>query len=241
MYLFRIYLIGTFFSNFLPSVIGGDLTRVLIVNNRTRDASGVIAATFMERLLGFGALIFFVILILLQPSFDELFRYAMELSIVLLACIIVVLSIVIWGKASILGRLTVRSDLLNKVIQVLTDVQEKVHKFRSKSSVVIKSYLVSLMFYIISMVTVWAAASSLGVEVRFGTVMSVVPLVLAIGLLPVSVGGLGINESSYVFFFTMFGMSAVDAFSIALLLRARIILTAIVGAMLFLRFRQPVT
>src|SRR5215211_3290538 len=52
----RIYLIGQFFSNFLPTQIGGDAVRVYYLTRRIGRPAIAIASVFVERITGFLAL-----------------------------------------------------------------------------------------------------------------------------------------------------------------------------------------
>ena len=52
----RAYFIGQFFSNFLPTSIGGDAVRIYLASRRTGAPAVAIASVFVERLTGFCAL-----------------------------------------------------------------------------------------------------------------------------------------------------------------------------------------
>jgi len=51
-YLFKLYLVGYFFNNFLPSNVGGDLVRGYELGTFTGNKSEAMASVFMERLTG---------------------------------------------------------------------------------------------------------------------------------------------------------------------------------------------
>ena len=52
--LFVLYLIGKFFNNFMPSMVGGDITRILLlgrqIGSQSRSAASVILERFTNRL-----------------------------------------------------------------------------------------------------------------------------------------------------------------------------------------------
>lgn len=236
--LFTTYLIGTFFVNFLPSVIGGDVVRVLHVSQRNPETAGVIAATFSERLIGLTALLSWVIFVLLHPEVSSKLPVIREAALVVFLGYAVLLFLLTRTTLPGLSRVRQRYKMLEKLLGLLSDTQKKMMKFAGHKITVLKVYTASLLFYMISMCTVYVAAMSLDIHVDFGVVMIVVPLTLLVGLLPISIGGLGVNEGSYVFFFSLFGMSGVDALSIALLLRSRIIFTGLLGGILFAHSRS---
>jgi uncharacterized membrane protein YbhN (UPF0104 family) len=109
--------------------------------------------------------------------------------------------------------------------------------FRRSRVILSAAYLISIGFYLVTCVTAWAAVSSTGAQVDFGYVLSIVPFILLAALIPISVNGLGITESGYVLFLHSASMSMLDAVTIALLIRARVLFTAILGGLTFLLYK----
>ena len=69
----KFYLIGFFFNNFLPSSIGGDVSRIINLSSKNVPASISFSSVFVERLIGFLAMaalsicsLFFLIFALMQ-------------------------------------------------------------------------------------------------------------------------------------------------------------------------------
>lgn len=234
--LFFLYLMGSFFSNFLPTMVGGDIVKVYKLARDDKGISTVITATFAERFCGFIALITFVFLILFQKSIYVVYPIIKLLVIGILVLSLVVVFLVLQQKYLSYFVYFKRFKLFARILHILADIRSKLIQLKDKKTIVFASYIVSLFFYVIAMFTVYAAARSLNIQVEAKVLMVVVPLVLLIGHLPVSLGGLGISEAGYVYFFTLFGLSSVDAISIALLLRARMLLTGLMGGITFMLY-----
>ena len=239
--LVAVYFIGTFFSNFLPSMIGGDIVRVLQLSRNRSETSGVVAATFAERFLGLAALVTFVFLILLHGRVTAIFPVIPRLVAVAVVIYALSLVLVFQEKYLVLLKPFRRLRTVDNLLSWVSSAQRKLFEYKKKKGPVIGAYCMSIGFYLLSMCTVYTAGRSLGIHLDAATVLVVVPLVLFVGLLPISIGGLGLNEGSYVFFLTLFGLSSVEAFSIALLLRARILFTGILGGLIFLLHKERAT
>src|SRR3990172_7839774 len=54
--LFSLYMIGAFFSSFLPGVIGGDVVKAYYLNKDAKKISLTLASIFMDRYLGYVSL-----------------------------------------------------------------------------------------------------------------------------------------------------------------------------------------
>jgi len=232
-HLFSVYMIGTFFSNFLPSMIGGDIFRIFHLSRNNSDAAGIIAATFTERFMGLTALISIVLLILCHPKIYSVFPLITTLAPAALLIYILLLVFIFNRKYLVILEPLRHFKIVDRILVLIQEAQKHVINYKVRKRVVLASYFISFVFYVITMLTVYVASRTLNISIQFDVIMLVVPLVLLVGMIPISIGGLGLNESSYVFFFTLFGMTSVDAFSIALLLRVRILLTGIIGGMLF--------
>ncbi len=237
--LFMLYLIGTFFSNFLPTMAGGDVVRVYQLSYKTEKLSSVAAATFMERFLGLSALFTFVFITLLISNLYGTYTTGFNTLIVAVLVIYSLIFYIVFKEgASDWFSALVNYRLLKGIISLLTECRSKILLYKSRLRVIFASYLISLVFYFLAVCTVYAAAKSLNIDVEFHVVFIVVPLVLLVGLLPVSIGGLGLNEGSYVYLFSLFGMSLPDALSIAILLRARILMTGILGGCVYMYYKK---
>lgn len=68
--------------------------------------------------------------------------------------------------------------------------------------------------------------------------LAIVPVVLLAAFVPISLNGLGITEAGYVIFFQLIGIPLEDALGIALLLRIRLVITALLGGLIFLWYRS---
>jgi glycosyltransferase 2 family protein len=55
--LFRLYLVGSFFNNFLPSMVGGDLVRAYVLGKQIESHTHSLASVFLERFAGMIALV----------------------------------------------------------------------------------------------------------------------------------------------------------------------------------------
>lgn len=234
--LFALYMIGTFFNNFLPTMVGGDVIKAYQLSRETRDAASVIAATFMERFVGLAALVSLLPLIYLQE--DILSAYPMLGLVVAVAILsfLVASSLVFWTRIRIPG-----SDSEVPIVRRLSRLAKKtrahVISFRRHRSVLSSSFAISVLFYAVAAATAWAAIRCTGLSVGYLYVGSFLPIVLLAGLAPVTVNGLGVTESGYVLFLGLVGLSTVDAVTIALLLRARILVTSVFGGLVFVIYR----
>jgi hypothetical protein len=72
----------------------------------------------------------------------------------------------------------------------------------------------------------------LGLQVSLVLFMATIPIVFLIGRIPVSLGGIGVVESSFVILAGRIGLGATEAFSLALLAEVLLLVSLLPGALL---------
>lgn len=236
--LFGFYMIGTFFNNFLPTMVGGDVVKAYMLNRESEDGASVISATFMERYIGLAALITLLPLILLRKVVMD--RYPM-----LGLLVIFILAIYGVSVALLFRKMPMDKPKHQNVIKVfvkfwnlLEKIRWRVANFRNFRRKMLISYVISLFFYVVTAGCTWAATRCVGADVDYTYLLAIVPVVLLAGLIPISLNGLGITETGYVIFLSLVDIPAVDAIAAALILRGRVLVTAILGGVIFLFYRK---
>ena len=236
--LFGLYLIATFFNNFLPTMVGGDAVRAYALGRETNDISSVTAATFMERLVGFAGLVSLVPLVLFSTIVTDRFPTVWLIAPACLLGFALASAMLLSSRFDPLWRRLRSIRKLARLLEFLARTRKAVYRTAQSIQILLATYLLSLIFYVGAAGAVWAAAMSLGADVGIGYLIATVPLVLVAGMLPVSLNGLGITEAGFAIFLQLAGVPLVDAVGVGLLLRARLLVTGLFGGLLFLRYRS---
>ena len=227
--LFKLYLVGTFFNNFLPSTVGGDIARSYLLGRDAQDNAGTIAAIAAERITGVAVLltllpaVFFSSLIL-----DSYPLVALAAPLTWLMFILAVVLLLRYYDLRFLERWQVIRD--HKVTQLVRTTLQKLMQFSRHRNTVVAALLLSLVFYLLAMLTVYCAGRAVGVEISMEGILLGVPLVLFVGILPISFNGLGISEIGWIVVLNLYGVPTAECAAIAVLLRGRAVATALWGA-----------
>jgi uncharacterized membrane protein YbhN (UPF0104 family) len=93
----------------------------------------------------------------------------------------------------------------------------------------------SFLFHLLTVVNTYAAGWAIGWESpNFGGLFVVVPLILLVSMIPITPSGLGLTEGAFVFFLQRVGATEVEGLGVALVLRAKVVIIAAVGGLLWL-------
>jgi len=241
--LFQYYWIGAFLSNFLPTSIGGDVSRLAMTKSTGRRAE-VAASIIMERITGFAVLLTLSLLsLLLGANYFLHSIYLYPLWFLTLGSSLVLLSALISGDRSVvlLGKLiSGRSGVFTNVCEKALKVSRALLLYKGQSMLMTRCLLLSLLFYFLIIVSQYFLFISLGIEIGFCQLFCIAPLITLISLLPISVNSLGLTEGAYVLMLSFVGVPPEKGLAVALLARIlQVALSAMGGFfLLFLKKAQ---
>jgi uncharacterized protein (TIRG00374 family) len=234
--LFGTYLIGSFYSQFLPgSSAGGDAMRMAessIDTGRTIDS---VASVLVERAIGMVSIIgtASLILLLLEPEHIPL---AFEVIIYALA-VLGIGALVALRFGLFIG---VFSKILNQV--GLKRISENLHALSDalrgdlgEPRILIMMVVLSLLANGLSMTPFYLALVAITTPVPYLAFISLVALIVTIEIIPLTPGSLGIREGAYVFFLGYLAIAEPTALSIGLLIRLITWTQAIIGGMILMQ------
>lgn len=231
--LFLLYIVGYLFNNVLPTNVGGDVVRAYELGKYTNKRAEAMASVFMERFTGLTALIFL--------GFISL---ALKVSLVEDVMLLISLGIAFIGYVggtwmvfdpSLLSYIRKKSrwKITDKFLQKLLRVQEAIYIYKDHKKELVYSMILSFVFYFVGLVNVYVSALAFGVSISFVDLMIVVPIILILTMIPVSLGGLGLQEWAYYFMFSKVGVPGAVGLSVALLMRAKSVILGLIGGLIY--------
>lgn len=238
--LYMYYLISTFFNNFLPSTVGGDVSRVAYLKDATNKPAEITASIVMERLNGLIALVFLCLFSLILNPFliRELIALYSSLPIFIIL-LPILLAVFIYFILSF-GKVTPcipKFGILTTLQAKLSQVSNATCHYRHHQNILIKTFFLSVIFILLGIFSNYLYFLSIGIEVPILELIQIYTIVRVIGLLPISINSLGITEGLYMALFGLIGISSVDALTVALLGRVLLMLVSLSGGVVFI-FRE---
>ncbi len=231
--LFGLYLVGYFVNIFTPSFIGGDVVRSLALGPGVNRAHAV-SATFLERYTGIVAMLCMAMCAaFVSDVVTPQIVWVVVAAVV--GCIVTTVAIGA-GFASWLARVV---RLPPKVLGIVATVHEGLLLGLRDRGLLGRALLLSILFHLLTIVNTVAVGAAVGWEnIPWQGLLVVVPLILLIGAVPISPQGLGIQEGAFVYFLHAVGATSGQALAIALVLRAKSYLLALVGGLVWLLYRD---
>lgn len=238
--LFSLYLIGSFFNNLMPGIIGGDAVKAYYLNKAlkerykgqegedssllTRNLSLSLASVFMDRYTGFVSLL--VIAIIAYPLGSVYFRGS-YIEWILPGII----------AAFVLGSLILFYFRLGRRIGFLAGFYEYLRYYKGEKGVLLRCLSLSLLLQIVIICSAFVISKGLGMQVPFYFFSIIIPIISVISSIPLSISGLGVREASFVLLLSPLGVSHAQAITLSLAWFLSFAAGSLPGFFLYIRLR----
>ncbi len=245
LHLMRIYTTSYFFNLFLPSIVGGDVARSVQLGKEFKNYQNVFIATFTERFTGFLAMnLIGVIFVALGAQVTK----GVEAAVLAVAFCTLAAALVLYshGLSQLAKNLVLKflrliglKTLSRKFEKLLAQMIAAMEFIRANDRLFWLAMFYSVLFHFFAVVNTYVAALAIGwSEVSFARLCVVVPLVLLVSAAPITPSGIGVQESAFVYFLTRIGATAAEGLGVGLVLRAKGIVTACIGGLIWIVFRE---
>lgn len=228
----RIYAISTFSNTFLPTTVGGDVTRALLVARRGPLLARTVLTILVDRaaglagLLGLGWLAFAV-----EPARVPHGARSFLAWVTLAALLGGLVALILLFRGARLGR-SVMPERLHDGARASRSLLQEYATDPVSIAVVL---LLSLLHQALISAQLVLLADAIGVSLSFATAAVVLALVTVVTLIPISIGGFGIREGTYVVLLGGASIAATDAALISILSVASLFIASLPGAVLLMR------
>lgn len=232
-HLFGLYLVGYFINLVVPSFVGGDAVRSFYLGKQTGQHQAA-AATILERFTGLLAMTILGSVFMWWSSMVPLWTRCIVLS---------VLAALVLGAYVALNPRWVewvaRQRAARLVARHLQRMQEALRLATRSPKLLINAFLLSFLFHLLTVVNVVVCAYAVGwLSPPWWDLYVVLPVILLIGALPLTPQGLGVQEFGFVLFLHQVGATEAQGLGIALILRAKQYLLALLGGVYWLRLQR---
>lgn len=231
------FLVATFFNNFLPSNIGGDVVRI----GDTARAAGskTLAATvvLLDRGIGLLGLILVAALgatLAADSAGASMIGGAGMLWALFAAALVVSAPLVV--APAFVGRLLRPLEALHQewVRERLGRLTTALGRFREVPTSLVVCFLGGV-FVQVTLVAFYAAvARGLAIPITLPQLAILIPLSFIVQMIPVSVNGFGVREATFTVYFTRIGLPAESAFALSFIGAVLIMAFSLSGAAAYL-------
>jgi glycosyltransferase 2 family protein len=224
---------GIFFSIFLPSTIGGDFVRTIDLAEHTKKAKEVIATVFLDRLSGYIGLVFVILPALWLGRNLMLDKVVISSVSVIIALLIVILLVLFNNFIYSRIKKFLSTPGAVRIKETIRNIHHEIHIFRNHKSMIVSNLMLSFLIQLIYPLSVYFIGLSLGIKLNFIYFLIFLPIIGAITLLPIAIGGLGLREGLFVVYFAKAGVIKQLSLAMSLLSFSFVVFYGAIGGLIY--------
>lgn len=227
--LFKQVYIGFFMGQGLPSIVGGDVFRAVMLKDAGVPLMWGTQTLIIDRLCGMLALTF-LSLIFLPLEFSVIANS--KIGIILLAVILMLvgcfLGIILFHKMPFLKI---------KMLNYFENLSLTFFNF-FKSQNFLPTFCWAVLGMLFHLLSMFFLAQGLGLPLMLSQIVTGSAVILLITALPISFAGWGLREGAMVLTFSVFGVAATEAVSLSLLLGGVQLIASLPGLVLWIFYKR---
>jgi hypothetical protein len=237
--LFSLYMVGYFFNQLLPTSVGGDVVRGFELGRASGRKAEAMASVIIERYTGLTALVACAVLALaVDRNLSSDPRLVVPLVVVLVGYVVMSWLVFRSRFAAALER-RFGAGAAGRLFGKVHTLQEALRAYARSPSALWAALGYSFLFYGVAVLNTYAGCLIFGHHAPLASLVVAVPVMLVLFMLPLSIGGIGLQEWAYLFVLSSIGVPGPVALSLGLVFRARSVGFGLAGGLVYLLARRP--
>ena len=236
----RYVFVGFFFNNVLPANIGGDVMRgygMARTTDRTAEAAVSVVVDRMVGLLAFVSTAAVMAIVVITVMGHENLRWLFNLALIALVLMVAAMAVLISRRLRRKVRQVLTWGPLTRLAPMYDSVSNALDAYRFRYRALLTAFLIALVGLMVTNFVNWLLFEAVGGGVPFVDVLLFNPLIALVLLVPISIGGHGVIQGAYPFFYSLLGVPREQAVAVSVLMSAIIIIGSLPGGVLWWRAR----
>ena len=233
--LLSIYLVGMFFNNFLPTMVGGDVIKGYYLYKSSKRGDVSLASIFLDRYSGFTAMMA-ITTVAVIVGYPLLKGAGLAGVFVLLIGAFVGLSLVIWVGPLHSWAMSLLSKIhLYGINKKIDNTYKVLMSYKGHKDILAIIFGCSMVVQLGVMLGYAIIGRGMGIDVGLGYYFLFIPLATVVSMVPISLAGLGLREGVMVYLFTLVGATKEQALTLSLVWFALMVLVSVLGGVEYVR------
>lgn len=234
--LLTINLIAGFWGLFLPSSLSVDVLRGFYLYKN--DSGKVLSAStiIVDRIMGILSLLFVTVIGILISD-DLLSKFNVKTYVVILSILVIGICTLIFNFQIYNYITQFLLSKKNSFFSKIVDLYKVIFEFKGYPFILVKSFFWSVFVQVLRIIAIYLISEAYQLDIGIIYFFILVPITMLTIMIPISVGGIGVREGSFIAFFSLVGLSFNDAVLISLTTTLKVVLFSLFGGFLYLFYK----
>jgi uncharacterized protein (TIRG00374 family) len=229
-------LVSFFFNNFLPSGLGMDLVRSAYAGGK-ENFEKAFGTSIMERILGMIGMMLIGVFAIFSGK-AKLAKFSI-LYIGLIIITVLTYYLFISLKVDWIKKRLISIKFFN-----LGDSIRKFHRafkiYKNKRNTLLIGICYSILVQTVIIIINYFIAKGLSNPIPIFALLTYIPIITVISLIPLTINGLGLREAAYVYFFSSLSITEGEAMSLSLVFFFASVIASCVGGIVFVFLKKDI-
>lgn len=236
-FLFRLVMIGSFFSVLLPTSVGGDVVRAEMSKDFAGGRVPAYTSILACRIMGLLATLFIGALALGWATFA--YSLGQSAVIAVLLCGAVLLAVATLALSDQPAVRSIRQQSLRLVGRFGSEIDRVVVALAGQRRLLVMAFALSVLIIVVAMIgTVTVLAAGLGIAAPMYMHWIAVPVAMVATLMPVSFNGAGVRELVFVVLYGRVGVDPASATALGLAFTTLFTVVGLAGGLVLVASRR---
>jgi uncharacterized protein (TIRG00374 family) len=239
--LLQFLFMGFFFNNFLPANVGGDVIRGYGLARYTDRAADAAVSVIVDRIVGLIAYMstaFVAAVIVVNLTDGKGLQQLEWVAFVALIALLVAFATLLSRRVRAVLSRVFAMRLLSRLAPLWNRISGAFDAYRFQYRALALAFGLGLLGIVCTSFVNWFLSQSMGGMMPLPTIFLLNPLIALTLMLPISIGGIGVSQAAYPFFYGLAGVPPSHALAVSLLMQATMIVGSLPGAFFWLRGRR---
>lgn len=216
MRLFRVQLLANFIGSFLPGFIGVDAVRIGALCRSGEPTAPVVAATLVDRFsIALATLLLGAATVLLLAGTrlpPHVVQFVLVLAGLGTAMVMTGLhpGVRRWAQAQMLPWVPER------LRHTVAEVGRASLAYRHQPALVVRATLLTALLFFVRILFAKSLGHACGIDIAIADLLLVIPVLWVVVMVPITIGGIGVQDAGYVVLMGFIGIAAPVAISMSL-------------------------
>jgi glycosyltransferase 2 family protein len=225
-------LAGLFTSLFLPTMVGADIGRAYELSRRSHQTVDVVSTVMFDRLIGFVAVLLTAVVAIILLGSQYISNDLLYTILFILGGMVIAFGLFFNPRFIRRFSWALNLPLINRYQAATRQLYQALYRLYQKPMLSLLALITSMGVVLLEIIAVVVLGYAIGVTVDPIYFFIFVPIIWNILIIPISINGLGVRETAFVFFFTQVGMVAGEAVLLSLLYYFYTVITGLIGGIL---------
>lgn len=233
--------VGFFFNNVFPANIGGDVMRGYGMARYTERTAEAAVSVVVDRIMGLIAYMSaaaVMAIILVSTTWRTDMEVLLAVAVIALAAVAGALAVLLSRRLRRLAARAFRWRWLAPMAPLYERASQSFDAYRFRYGTLLLAFAIALAGLMVVNVVNWLLSEATGGGIPLRYIFLFNPLIALVLLVPISIGGHGVIQGIYPFFYGLVGVPEEHAIAVSVLMSFVIIVGSLPGGVLWWRSRR---